>query len=138
MGHFEEEHGEVGAVLDDAVAVGLSEVVAALREEVEGAVRLVDFKARNLLGEAHDQVLAAFESLAHLFNAGLVAGECGSRGHLAHRAGAAGVLPLKFAARLGDPFRRGGETDAPTCHGVSLRHAVHHHRPFFHPGAGGD
>ena len=47
-------------------------------------MRLVDFKARNFLGKTHDQVFAALESLAHLFDTGLVAGERGCRSHLAH------------------------------------------------------
>ena len=47
--HFKQVHREVGAAIDDAVAILLSEETAALWEEIEGSLRVVHLEARYLL-----------------------------------------------------------------------------------------
>ena len=124
MTHLQEVHGQVGAGVDDPVAVALTEETAALGEEVEGALRVVHLQAGNLAGQADNQVLAALESLAHLLHTLLRTRE----GHLgcllADAARTAGVLALQFVAALHNPLRRSDETDAPARHGVGLGYAV--------------
>ena len=91
---FEQEHGEIHAVVDDAVATLLTEIGAALGEQIERSMRIVHLEARHFLGQLHDELLAAFEGAAHLLHALLRTGESCRGCHLAHGAGAAGVLPL--------------------------------------------
>ena len=99
---------------------------------------VVHLEAGDLAREFHDEVLAAQESLTHLFHAFLRAAESSHGCHLAHGARAAGVLPLQFVHSLCQSQGCGGETDAPACHGIRLRHAVDHHRALLHVGQGGD
>ena len=124
MALFKQIHGQVAGGVDHAVAVFLAEVRGALGEKIEGAFRHVDLEARDLLGETHDQVAAAFESLAHLFYAALVGIPCKGCGLLADGARTAGVLALELVAALDDPLRSGHETDSPAGHCVSLGDAV--------------
>ena len=72
MSYFEKVHCEVCRIVDYAVAVFLSEVVRALREEVECSVRFVYFESRYFLCKFNDEVLAALKGLAHIFNTPLV------------------------------------------------------------------
>ena len=72
---FEQEHGEIHAVVDDAVATLLTEIGAALGEQIERSMRIVHLEARHFLGQLHDELLAAFEGAAHLLHALLRTGE---------------------------------------------------------------
>ena len=76
MANLEQVHGKVGRVIDDTVTVLLAKVAGALREEVEGALWLINLEAGNFLSELHDEVLATLEGLAHVFHTLLWASEC--------------------------------------------------------------
>jgi hypothetical protein len=82
MGNIEQVEGEVVGGTDDAVTIATAEQGAALREEVEGALRVVDFEAGDFFGEADDEVAAALECLAHLLDGLLGAGVGGFSGFL--------------------------------------------------------
>ena len=134
MTHLEEVHGQVGAVVYHAVTVTLAEEAAALGEEVEGSLRIVDLQSGNLAGKAHDEVAAAFEGLAHGLHTLLRTG-VGSLGRLLrHRAGATRVLALQLVAALHHPFGGSDKAYAPSGHGIGLAHAVHYHHAVFDVG----
>ena len=75
MTYLQQVHGQVRAVVDGTFAVLLAEETAALGEEVEGTLRVVDLQAGNLLGQTYDEVLAALKGQAHVLHALLVAGK---------------------------------------------------------------
>ena len=124
MSYLEQVHGEVGRGVDGAVAVALAEVGRALGEEVEGSLRLVDFEARDVFCEAHDEVTTALEGLTHIFHALLRAAICCFGCFLADAARTAGVLTLQFVACLDNPVGGCDEADTPASHGVCLAHSV--------------
>ena len=95
MGFVEQVEGEVGTVADGGTLITVLAIeAAALREEVEGALRHVDFQSGYLFGQFDDEVASAFEGLPHHFHALLVEGVGGESGALAQRAGSAGILSL--------------------------------------------
>ena len=136
MTHLQQIHGEVGGVVDHAVAVFLAEVVRALGEEIECALGFTHLKTGDVLGELHDKVLTALKSLTHLFHTILAACVSGLGGFLAHGARSAGVLALQLIATLHYPLWSGDETDTPTRHGISFRHTVDDHHTVLDVGEG--
>ena len=128
MAHFEQVHGEVGAVVDHYTLTIdhclLAKEAAALGEEIEGTLRVVDLEAGYLFCQTNDEVLATLEGLTHLLDALLRTSKGGFCCLLADGAWAAGVLSLQLVAALHNPFGRCDETDAPACHGVCLADAV--------------
>ena len=139
MGFVEQVEGKVGAVADGgSLSTVLAIEAAALREEVEGTLRYVDFQSRYLFGQFDDEVASAFEGQPHVFHALLVEGLGGQCRALAQGARSAGILSLQFVASFDNPFRCGDVSDAPARHGIGLADAVDDDGTFFHAWELGD
>ena len=69
VGLLEQVDGEVASVVDNGVATLLAKECLNLGEHVERSVRNFELDAWNLLKQTSDEVAAALECHAHVFNA---------------------------------------------------------------------
>lgn len=87
MTYLEQVHGQLGGVVDDAVAIALAKVGLALGKYVEGSLRLTHLEAGDFAHQADNEVAAALEGLAHVLDTLLAAGIGHSGGFLRNGAG---------------------------------------------------
>src|SRR5262249_38273821 len=111
---------ETRRVAHAAAAKGAAEVRRHVKESIERAVGSEDAHALHFLQPAAHQIPTRLELLAHLFDAVLVALQCGDRAGLADAARAAGLLALYVAHRLDDVRRAARPAHAPAGHRVRL------------------
>ena len=138
VGSLQKIHGQVGRVVDLAIAGAAAEVTADVGEDVEGAVGHSQTHVGDLAAEAADQVAPTLEGHAHLLDTRLVAGEGFAGGFLRNAAGPRGVLTLQLAGGPGQPQRGGQEANAPAGHGVGFGDAIDDGHAVAQHGEGGD
>ena len=134
MGYFEQVHRQIGRVLYGSFAGAFAEVAAHIGEDIKSPFGYGELNTGNLTAEAADQIAPAHKGLSHLLYATLIAGKGFFGGFLCDGTGARRVLSLQFVRRLGDPQRRGNESDTPARHGVCFRYAVDDYNPLFYLG----
>ena len=138
MTGFEQVHGNVVGIGNHLAILGLlAKEGADIGEDVECTTRfLVKTEAGDVFHSRADEVATTLELLTHLFDTILrsVVSRFGS--FLSNARTPGGVLALELANCLGDIGGGSTETDAPACHGVSLRHTIDDDYAILHLGEG--
>ena len=124
MRFLQKIEGEVVGCANGGRAIRLAEIGRAFGEEIERTFGIVHLKSRNFFRQTYNEILAAKEGLTHFLNRSLITIEGSHRSLLRDRTCTRSVLTLELVHRLCEGERSSHKTDAPTRHGISLRHPI--------------